>query len=118
MFCTKFSGAPSEDITDIDISGCLGPLYCQVLPSDELCMPLSSSYIDLSASDGEGACVMMGKILLDINMAVLEENENLFTGSCIPRGQPRSKPDGKNRLQLKALFCELYNGYCKYKAAS
>lgn len=74
MFCTTFSGKSSEDIPDTNVSGCLGPLYCQVLPNDDLYRPFSSSLIELSAANGEGACVMMGKILLDINMAVLEEN--------------------------------------------
>lgn len=94
MFCTTFSGPPSEDA---DISGCLRPLYCQVLPNDELYMPLSSSLIELSIPDGEGACVLMGKILLDINMAVLEEY-NSFQGAFIPRGHLRCKPDGKNNF--------------------
>ncbi|XP_044278984.1 neural Wiskott-Aldrich syndrome protein isoform X3 [Varanus komodoensis] len=93
MFCTTFSGNPSEDVTDINISGCLGPLYCHVLPNDELYRPLSSSLIELSTTDGEGACVMMGKILLDINMAVLEENRSLLD-SCVPRGQPKSNESG------------------------
>lgn len=94
MFCTTFSGPPSEDA---DTSGCLRPLYCQVLPNDELYMPLSSSLIELSIPDGEGACVLMGKILLDINMAVLEEY-NSFQGAFIPRGHLRCKPDGKNNF--------------------
>lgn len=97
MFCTTFSGPPSEDVTDADISGCLRPLYCQVLPNDELYMPLSSSLIELSIPDGEGACVLMGKILLDINMAVLEEY-NSFQGIFIPRGHLRCKPDGKSNF--------------------
>lgn len=100
MFCTTFSGAPSEDVTDSDIIGCLRPLYCQVLPNDELYMPLSSSLIELSIPDGESACVLMGRILLDINMAVLEENSS-FQSSFIPRGNLRSKPDGKNNFHLE-----------------
>lgn len=100
MFCTTFSGASSEDATDIDNSGCLRPLYCQVLPNDELYMPLSSSFIELSTPDGEGACLKMGKILLDINMAVLEEY-NSFQGSFIPCGHLRSKPDGKKYFHLQ-----------------
>lgn len=103
MFCTTFSEAPSEDVTDIDNSGCLRPLYCQVLPKDELYMPLSSSFIELSTPAGECACVMMGKILLDINMAVLEEY-NCFQGSFIPRGHLRSKPDGKKNFHLLCLL--------------
>lgn len=95
MFCTTFSGNPSEDVTDINISGCLRPLYCQVLPKDELYRPLSSSLIELSTADGEGACFMMGKVLLDINMAVLEENANSLDDSCIPRGQLKSNTNGK-----------------------
>lgn len=42
---------------------------------------------------------MMGKILLDINMAVLEEYRS-FQGFFIPRGHPRSKPDGKKNSCL------------------
>lgn len=103
MLCTTFSGAPSEDMTDIDSSGCLRPLYCQVLPKDELYMPLSSSFIELSTPAGECACVMMGKILLDINMAVLEEY-NCFQGSFIPRGHLRCKPDGKKNFHLLCLL--------------
>lgn len=98
MFCTTFTGAPSEDVTDIDNSGCLRPLYCQVLPNDELYMPLSSSFIELSTPDGEGACLMMGKILLDINMAVLEEYNSFH--SFIPRGLLRPKPNGKKKFNL------------------
>lgn len=100
MFCTTFSGAPSEDVTDADVIGCLRPLYCHVLPNDELYMPLSSSLIELSTPDGESACVLMGKILLDINMAVLEEDIS-FQSSFIPRGNLRSKPDGKNNFNLE-----------------
>lgn len=81
MFCTTFSEKSSEDIPDINVGGCLGPLYCQVLPKDDLYRPFSSSLIELSTADGEGACVMMGKILLDINMAVLEENGSFSDGT-------------------------------------
>lgn len=95
MFCVTFS----EDVTDLDNGGCLRPLYCQVLPSDELYMPFSSSFIELAAPDGEGACLMMGKILLDINMAVLEEY-NSSQGSFISRGHLSSKPDGKKDFCL------------------
>lgn len=95
MFCTTFSENPSEDVTDINLGGCLGPLYCHVLPNDELYRPLSSSLIELSTADGEGACILMGKILLDINMAVLEENGSLLN-SCVPHGQPKSAKSGKH----------------------
>ena len=51
--------------------------------------------MELSTADGEGACVMMGKILLDINMAVLEESGSLLD-SCILHGQPKSTESGKH----------------------
>lgn len=106
MFCTTFSENASEDVKDINISGCLRPLYCQVLPNDELYRPLSSSLIELSTADGEGACVMMGKILLDINMAVLEENGSPLE-SCVPRGQPKPNESGKHAFHwLVVLISE------------
>lgn len=88
MFCTTFLSAPSEELGDgcaegcvggggggVTPGGCLSTLHCLVLPQEELYAPLSSApehaagASRLSLCHGERACGMVGKMLLEVNMA-------------------------------------------------
>lgn len=70
MFCTTFLSAPSEELSDrgSNPSGCLAPLFCLVLPQEELYMPLAVPTATLSIGDGDCTHITVRKLLLDVNL--------------------------------------------------
>uniref|UniRef100_A0AAZ3PJZ5 Neural Wiskott-Aldrich syndrome protein n=1 Tax=Oncorhynchus tshawytscha TaxID=74940 RepID=A0AAZ3PJZ5_ONCTS len=75
MFCTTFLSSPSEDLSEgggggaMLPGGCLSTLHCLILPQEELYAPPSDLATRLSLRHGDHACGVVGKMLLDVNMA-------------------------------------------------